>query len=614
MNKIHTINLGGHPFTVDEDAYEYLQAYVRSLKKHFKNSAGCDEIIADIENRLAELLVERAEGKAIVTIREIKEVISIMGSPEEFGADPIDEKRFDPERPRKEKTGRRLFKDPEDKVISGVCSGIAAYFGINDPTWIRLLFAVLILGGGISFWLYIILSIILPKADSAADRLAMRGEPIDYASIAKKVQDEIEHLSKEFGTPVDPETKSQMDAGMATAGKAFRTSSSVLAGLFAFFGNIVKNFFPLLLKITAVGIIIVLSMMIIGLLFGWTMLWPYSSSFIAGPKAMGALAMMNSFFLVMIPFVFVVTLVARFFNGSRLPRSVAAGLGGLWLLNLLSGVSLGVNTARQFSSTEHIEKKIFEGKLNQDVIYVKTGNKKHREDIFTLFGEAWMEDNKLILPRIPIHITKSQDNQFHIIQEKHASGESTNQALRRATNINDVATWNGNELLVDNFMEIDKNDKVRNQHTSITIQVPVGKQVRIDKEMHPVDGERDPSKDYPWEMAGKLWIMSDKGLICPEYDELNNKKPEAEVQEIIGEVLEKANDGQTPGASDIEKIKEGVEGIKSDLSREQEKIKTELNEVKTDVQIEKDKIKKEIQTIKQDIKNEIKEVRERTKN
>ena len=122
---------------VDDDAYEYLQAYIRSLKKHFKNSPGCDEIISDIEGRLAELLAERAEGKAIVTLREVKEVITIMGSPEEFGADPIDEKQFDPERPRKQKSGRRLFKDPDDKVISGVCSGIAAYFGINDPTWVR---------------------------------------------------------------------------------------------------------------------------------------------------------------------------------------------------------------------------------------------------------------------------------------------------------------------------------------------------------------------------------------------------------------------------------------------------------------------------------------------
>lgn len=63
MNKIHTINLGGHPFTVDEDAFEYLQAYIRSLRKHFKNSAGCEEIIGDIESRLAELLTERLDGR-----------------------------------------------------------------------------------------------------------------------------------------------------------------------------------------------------------------------------------------------------------------------------------------------------------------------------------------------------------------------------------------------------------------------------------------------------------------------------------------------------------------------------------------------------------------------
>ncbi|MEP7266993.1 MAG: PspC domain-containing protein [Saprospiraceae bacterium] len=598
MNKIHTINLGGNPFTVDEDAYEYLQAYIRSLNKHFKNSPGCEEIISDIESRISELLAERLEGKSIVTLREVKEVIAIMGSPEEFGADPIDERRFDPERPKKERSGRRLFKDTDDKIISGVCSGIAAYFGINDPTWVRLIFAVMILGGGISFWLYIILAIILPKADSAADRLAMRGEPIDYASIAKKVQDEIEHLSSEFGSPVDPNTKRQMDAGFNSAKKVFSKGSGILASLFAFIGHIIRNILPFALKIVSIIIIVALSFMVIGLLFGWSMLWPYASHFVAGPKIAGALSMMNLFFLVMIPFVFIVMLGARMYNGSRLPKSIAAGLGGLWLLNLMGGISFGVNTARQFSSTSNSDKIVYEGKPGNDVILIEYGDKKNREDIFTLFGTAWIEDNKIVMPKVPVHIVPSDDDQFHIVQENIASGASNSEAIRRASNIQDVAKFDGKTLFVNNYMEINKNDKLRNQHASIFIHVPIGKQVKITENMWPVDGDLDGNKNGPWSFDGQQWLMTKNGLVCQDCIGQNEDNKDAEVQ----------------AAGEVQQLKDQIK-VNADVLTEQVKAQTEIVKQQTEViKSQTDNLKNKIDHQSEKIKEKVQEVKERVNN
>ena len=636
MNKIQTINLGGNPFTVDDDAYEYLQAYIRSLKKHFKNSPGCDEIISDIEGRLAELLAERAEGKAIVTLREVKEVITIMGSPEEFGADPIDEKQFDPERPRKQKSGRRLFKDPDDKVISGVCSGIAAYFGINDPTWVRVAFAIGIIGGGISFWLYIILAIILPKADSAADRLAMKGEPIDYASIAKKVQEEIEHLSHEFGSPIDPETKKQFDASMATAGKAFSTGRGVLAGIFVFIGSILKQIIPFALKIASIVLIVMLSLMLVGLIFGWSMLWPYAQHFVAGPRALGALSMMNLFFLVMIPFAFVLMLGARFYNGTRMPKAIAAGLGGLWLLNLLGGVSFGVNTGRQFSNTANQDKTVFEGKISSDVLTVEYGEKKDREDIFTLFGAAWIEDEKMVFPRVPIHIVPSKDDQFHIIQENIASGASTSEAKRRANNISNVASFTGNTLKVNNFIEVDKFDKIRNQHASVFIHVPIGKQIKIAEHLDPVDGDRDADYNGPWDFAGKQWKMTEKGLVC-DGCELKTNDLGNTIQESIGQALEQLEQNGIELGKNAEELAKNLEQQSKDLGKsaeelakeieinvkspdpnQNEKIIIKLDESQSKADAKLDEVKKKIEEKKEEIKKkidakkeEIKEVRER---
>jgi len=91
MNKTFNINLGGYPFAIDEDAYEYIQNYLNTIRRHFSASDGCDEIIYDIEVRMAELFQEHLNGRSIISMKEIDEVIMIMGKPEDFGADPIDE-------------------------------------------------------------------------------------------------------------------------------------------------------------------------------------------------------------------------------------------------------------------------------------------------------------------------------------------------------------------------------------------------------------------------------------------------------------------------------------------------------------------------------------------
>ncbi|MBP8942746.1 MAG: PspC domain-containing protein [Saprospiraceae bacterium] len=568
MNKIHTINLGGHPFTVDEDAFEYLQAYIRSLRKHFKNSAGCEEIIGDIESRLAELLTERLDGRTIVTLREVKEVISIMGSPEEFGADPIDETIIDPDRPRKTHKGKKLFKDPDDKIISGVCSGIAAYFGIQDPVWVRLIFSVLIFGGGIGFPVYIILSIILPKATTAADRLAMKGEPIDYNSIAKTVQEEIEHLSNEFNSNLDPETKKQFKASFSTAGKVVSAGSGLLSGLFLLIGNILRNLVPIALKVFAVVALICLSLFIISMIFGWSMLWPYASFFFSGSKATSALSMMNAFFLVLIPMVFVIFMGARMYNGTRLPKSLAAGLGGLWLLNLMGGAFFGLNTARQFSNHAHQDRIVYEGKINSDVLNVQVGDKKDRNDFFKLFGEVWIEDGKVIYPKVPVHISASNDDQFHIRQDLHAAGSSNAEARRRALKIDDVARIDGNTLYVDNYIGIDRQTKIRDQHTSVFIEVPVGKSVRIGEDMYPVDGDKIESNDYPWNMNGLTWVMTKDGLICPEYDAAHPK--------VIEDAQQSVGDAQ----DDKDEIKKAVEDAHQAVDEAKDEVKKAVKEVK----------------------------------
>ncbi|MEM9544750.1 MAG: PspC domain-containing protein [Bacteroidota bacterium] len=204
MNEILNVNLGGYPFTIDNDAYHHINRYLSAIQRHFADSDGCEEILDDIEARMAELFTEVLNGKAIIGMKELDAVIKVMGRPEDFGAEPYDDdveeefsrdKKSFKERYGHIKTGKRFYRDPEEKVIGGVCGGIAAYFGIENPMWIRLLFLGLIFIGGIPIILYPILWAIVPEAKTAGDKLKMRGEPATVSNIARTIEDELNELS-----------------------------------------------------------------------------------------------------------------------------------------------------------------------------------------------------------------------------------------------------------------------------------------------------------------------------------------------------------------------------------------------------------------------------------
>ena len=172
MKKIININLSGRVIPIEDSAYEKLQGYIESLRRYFSHEEGRDEIINDIESRIAELMNEKVrKGATSVTDADIDEIIASMGRPEDF-----DEDNADTAEPTKQaqqqqythaetKAKKRLYRDSGDKFIGGVCSGIAAYLNV-DPAIVRILFAIITFGGfGLGFLIYILLWIILPTKD-----------------------------------------------------------------------------------------------------------------------------------------------------------------------------------------------------------------------------------------------------------------------------------------------------------------------------------------------------------------------------------------------------------------------------------------------------------------
>ncbi len=199
MKKNITVNLFGTLYNIDEDAYQLLESYLASMKRYFEQKDGNEEIANDIEHRVAELLWEKKEqGMDAVNIDIIKEIIGTIGNAEEIagvdGEEKTDanapgndaqrteeEEGWDAERATLwEKTrhhfrNRRLYRDPDDMLLGGVCSGLANYFGFGDPVLWRIIILLLFLLQGVGLISYLILWLIVPLARTPEDKLRMKG-------------------------------------------------------------------------------------------------------------------------------------------------------------------------------------------------------------------------------------------------------------------------------------------------------------------------------------------------------------------------------------------------------------------------------------------------------
>lgn len=199
MKKTLTVNLGGIVFHIDEDAYRLLDNYLCNLKLHFSKEDGAEEIVDDIERRISELFAEKiTDGLQVITVIEVEEVIDRMGKPEEMeneaGAAEASDARTDASAAVHSPT-RKLFRNPDDKMLGGVASGVALYFGWSVVMLRLALVVCLIFGSKVLLPAYIICWIVIPEAKTAAERLSMRGEAVTVENIGKTVTDGFDRMA-----------------------------------------------------------------------------------------------------------------------------------------------------------------------------------------------------------------------------------------------------------------------------------------------------------------------------------------------------------------------------------------------------------------------------------
>ncbi|MEA3317632.1 MAG: PspC domain-containing protein [Bacteroidota bacterium] len=194
MNKTISINLGGIAFNIDDEAYKLLDEYLKAIEIQFSDVDERNEIIKDVEFRLAELFKEKISlSKEVITLGDVDDVIIILGKPEDFNPE-MDENNEQNKQTNYRYTSKRMYRDPDNRLLGGVCGGMGAYLNI-DSVLFRVLFVIIaILGFGTGLIIYLVLWIAIPEAGTTAQKLEMRGEPVTIENIRKSVQNEFEKV------------------------------------------------------------------------------------------------------------------------------------------------------------------------------------------------------------------------------------------------------------------------------------------------------------------------------------------------------------------------------------------------------------------------------------
>lgn len=198
MQRIIQITIGGRVIPIEERAYDELNKYITLLERQFAGEPGRDEIIQDIENRIAELFAARLQtGAQAIDSADVGKVIETLGHPNDLKDEPTSSGRTTYQQyiPVSNER-RRLYRNPHDKWVGGVCSGIANYFDI-DTVLVRLIFLVLFLTVGVGLFAYIIAWAIIPVARTPQEMYYMTGvPPMDFDTMKRNMEKELQDLKK----------------------------------------------------------------------------------------------------------------------------------------------------------------------------------------------------------------------------------------------------------------------------------------------------------------------------------------------------------------------------------------------------------------------------------
>jgi phage shock protein PspC (stress-responsive transcriptional regulator) len=592
MKKIININLSGRVIPIEDSAYEKLQEYIESLRRYFAKEEGRDEIINDIESRIAELMNEKVrKGADCITDADVNEIAASMGRPEDFEAEEQEKQQsystFNQQSsaaateapPRTEtKTKNRLYRDTSDKFIGGVCSGIAAYLNV-DPAIVRILFAIITFGGfGLGFlayiilWIvlpprdiegysgkrlfrnpehrmlggvcsglaayfnksistirfvflapiilnliinaangfswdndfnifpnivfgsltstfvvaYIILWIVLPEARSPYEKMEMRGEKVDVNTIKQTVQDRAKDFSEDVKSAAQNISNKAKEFAKSPETEKFTreikdTGRRVGSGIGHAIGVLFKVFFLFIAGSIAFGLFVGL----MAIIFGGLAWWPVNN-FLWTSNWQQAYAWGTIILFLGVPLIgFLVWLIRRIIGVKSRSNYLSWIFGGLWTLGWVSVILLVSSLVRDTRTYKEISTEISITQPANKMTVIVTEPPLEFTDRFWWVdsdSEGWnLTEDTLKLSLVDFTIEKSFDANYHVYVVRKSAGKTESDAISRAERIQYRVSGKDSLLDLANGFAIDKDSKYRGQIVELKILVPEDKKIRFDE-------------------------------------------------------------------------------------------------------------------------------------
>lgn len=515
MNQTLTVNISGIVFHIEVDAYDTLKNYLNKIKSYFNNSEEREEIMLDIESRIAELFSGMmSEKNQVITAADVDNVIGVMGKPEQYITEDEEQTQtFSNE--TSVKGDKKLFRNPDDRMLGGVCSGLGAYIGV-DTVWVRLFFvAAFFLGFG--FFTYIILWIVMPEAKTASDKLKMKGEPINIQNIGKKFEEEANKVS---------ENLKNVDTNKFT-----KKAGSVLENIFGALATIFTGIFNIVGKVLGVAFLIVgtfLLVVLLGMLFGSKTIFSITSDGVFSFEAheffdlifvsqdQYYLAILGVLLLVGIPILTLIYLAIKLLFKIKMHYSVGLTMSILFVIGMSICALVGIKMGTELSANEEIVK-TEQITTNGATLFIKSPNellpgKGILEDGFT---DISIDGEMLFQSFVRLEIKKSKTDSIQLEVRISSNGKSTKDALNKVEEINYNYEITDSTLSLDNYLFTLKENKIRGQQVELTLYIPLNQVIYLDESLKELLFDvNNVTHTYDKEMIRNKWIMLESGLTC----------------------------------------------------------------------------------------------------
>lgn len=523
MKKTIKINISGTIFHVDEDAFVILDAYLNKLKKHFTNKTEGNEIITDIEYRIAELMqLKTNEQKQVITIDDINEIIEIMGKPEDLFE--VDEEINDNSSSH-EPTGfqsRKFYRDIDNNVAGGVCSGLSQHFNI-DPIILRILFIVLAIPlAGFPVLLYFILWIVIPAAITTQQKMDMKGGNYTVSDIEQSVRNEYEKVKDNFKKIKDSDRYQNTRDNLNNAGNGF-------VEILNFFGKLILTIIGIAMIFA--GISLIASMFGAFVFSDSVMFWAHTDQhhFLI-PDFLFSIVSPQSVVLVAVCIVILVAapilaiiywglkLTLRFKSNDKVISIVASVA---WILSAIILLGIGLFEVKEYAFSTSVDDTIEMELEENTTLYLNSSSEIHEfseiyffEEGMDVYSHEDYPDRIYLEPELRIKYT-SEDH-ISIKLEKEARGATNGKARKNASNVEFNWHLKDSVLTIDPLFFHNNKDKWAFPELDIVLYLPEGQKICIDKDLkRTFDYAQRADNIWNSSIPGKCWEMTRDGLDYP---------------------------------------------------------------------------------------------------